>query len=303
MDLFDNLLQAFRLETRLFYRGKLCGGGWVVDEQYGHGRASFHLVVSGEAWLHMPELASPLRLAAGDMVIFPTDAPHALRPAPNAGTNWDNARERQLGDDSEQGAGLLCGNFGFADTGDARLLAALPGHVVVPALHAGSARALVDALFVEARRGEAASGVVVERIADALFLIVLREHLAVASPSGLFAALRDPALGKSLAAIHEHPARPWSVEDLARLAGLSRSAFAARFAQWVGEPPLAYLTRWRMQMARRWLRDGEPVATVSGRCGYDSEASFAKAFKRIHGLGPGAARRQLQESQGRPASA
>ena len=81
MDLLDSLLQAFRLETRLFYRGKLCGGGWVVDEQYGRGRASFHLLVSGEAWLHMPDLAAPCKLAAGDLVIFPTDAPHALRVA------------------------------------------------------------------------------------------------------------------------------------------------------------------------------------------------------------------------------
>ncbi|MFZ5723789.1 MAG: AraC family transcriptional regulator [Pseudomonadota bacterium] len=291
MDLLDSLLQAFRLETRLFYRGKLCGGGWVVDEQYGRGRASFHLLVSGEAWLHMPDLAAPRKLAAGDLVIFPTDAPHALRPAPHAITDWEQGRERALGDDSEPGTGLLCGNFGFADTGDARLLAALPEHVVIPSLQAGAARPLVEALFAEARRGEATGGAVVERIADALFLVVLREHLAAASPSGIFAALRDPGLGRALAAVHEHPARPWSVEDLARQAGMSRSAFAARFTALAGEPPLAYLTRWRMQLARRWLREGEAVATVAGRCGYDSEASFAKAFKRIHGLGPGAARR------------
>lgn len=297
MDLVDNLMQAFRLETRLFYQGKLCGGGWVVDEQYGHGRASFHLLVSGEAWLHMPALPAPRRLSAGDLVVFPTDAQHALRPAPHAGTDWDDGRERALGDDSEPGTGLLCGNFGFADTGNARLLAALPDHVVVPGLHAGAARGLVDALFAEARRGESpgagqAGVAVIERIADALFLVVLREHLAEASPSGLFAALRDPGLARALTAIHEHPARPWSVEDLARLAGLSRSAFAARFTSLVGEPPLGYLTRWRMQLARRWLREGEPVAATAGRCGYDSEASFAKAFKRIHGMGPGAVRRQ-----------
>lgn len=291
MDLLDQVLQEFRLETRIFYRGKLCGGGWVVDEHYGHGRAAFHLLVSGEAWLHMPALPAPVLLTAGDLVIFPTDAEHALRPAGNAVTNWDDARERRLADDSEPGTGLLCGNFGFADTGNLRLLAALPEYVIVRAVQRGPARALVDALFAEARGEQTASGAVIERIADALFVVILREQLAAAGSAGLLAALRDPALARALAAMHEHPARPWSVEDLARLAALSRSAFAARFTAVVGEPPLAYLTRWRMQLARRRLRAGEPVATVAGHCGYDSEASFAKAFKRVHGLGPGAARR------------
>lgn len=291
MDLLDQVLQEFRLETRIFYRGKLCGGGWVVDEHYGHGRAAFHLLVSGEAWLHMPALPAPVLLNAGDLVIFPTDAEHALRPAGHAVTNWDDARERRLADDSEPGTGLLCGNFGFADTGNLRLLAALPEHVIVRAVQRGPAQALVAALFAEARGEQTASGAVIDRIADALFVVILREQLAAAGSAGLLAALRDPALARALAAMHEHPARPWSVEDLARLAALSRSAFAARFHAVVGEPPLAYLTRWRMQLARRRLRAGEPVATVAGHCGYDSEASFAKAFKRVHGLGPGAARR------------
>ncbi|MFZ5756894.1 MAG: AraC family transcriptional regulator [Pseudomonadota bacterium] len=290
--LLDQVLQEFRLETRLFWRGRMCGGGWVVDDRYGHGRAAFHLLVSGEAWLHMTGLPEPVQLVAGDLVIFPTDAEHALRPGPHARTDWSDGRERALADDSEPGAGLVCGNFGFADTGNMRLLAALPDHVIVRAVQKGPARALVEALFAEARGAEAASGAVVERIADALFLVVLRDQLAGTAQSGLLAALRDPGLARALAAIHEHPARPWSVEDLARLASLSRSAFAARFHRQVGEPPLAYLTRWRMQLARRWLRAGEAVPAIAARCGYDSEASFAKAFKRIHGLGPGASRRQ-----------
>mgnify|MGYP003704716441 CR=1 FL=1 len=122
----------------------------------------------------------------------------------------------------------------------------------------------------------------------------IRAHVAQsgAEAKGWLRALSDPQIGRALALIHERPGDPWTVESLAEAVAMSRSAFAARFSELVEEPPLTYLTRWRMQRASRLLRaGGDTVAAVAAKVGYDAEAAFSKAFKRWMGLAPGAFRR------------
>jgi AraC-like DNA-binding protein len=127
-----------------------------------------------------------------------------------------------------------------------------------------------------------------------MFVEVVREHLeaAPAAGPGWLAGLRDPHVGRALSALHGRPAHPWSLDEVARAAGLSRSALAERFTRLVGDAPMAYLARWRMQLAARLLEDeAATVARVAGEVGYASEAAFSRAFKKIVGVPPAEWRR------------
>jgi AraC-like DNA-binding protein len=121
-----------------------------------------------------------------------------------------------------------------------------------------------------------------------LLLYVLRAWLSAQPEAGLATALRDRAITTALRQIHRRPDKPWTIEDLAASAGLSRAAFAKRFTTVVGQPPLAYLTWWRMTMAARLLRESDaPLRSIASRCGYASEYAFGKAFKRAYDVAPG----------------
>ena len=127
------------------------------------------------------------------------------------------------------------------------------------------------------------------RISELMFVDVVRRYLESLPPdrNSWLGGLRDPYVGRALTALHESPARDWTLEALAQQAALSRSAFAERFAQFVGHPPMQYLTNWRMQLATNYLRSGtESVAAVANRVGYDSEAAFSRAFKKAVGTPP-----------------
>lgn len=133
---------------------------------------------------------------------------------------------------------------------------------------------------------------------DMLLLFILRAHLDArpghCEVSGWAAALADPGISAALDAVHRDPAHPWTVQSLAARADLSRAAFSRRFSMLVGQPPLAYLTWWRMGLAGRLLRSTDaPLSEVATRVGYGSEFAFANAFKREHGLPPGRYRREF----------
>jgi AraC-like DNA-binding protein len=135
---------------------------------------------------------------------------------------------------------------------------------------------------------------VVSRLADVIFIQIVRGHLASlgGQGTGWLAALADPQVGAALSLLHRSPETAWTVQALAQHVAMSRSAFAARFTRLVGDPPLHYLTRWRMQKAAGLLREGHStIAQVAEAVGYDSEAAFSKAFKRAQGAAPGAYRR------------
>jgi AraC-like DNA-binding protein len=154
----------------------------------------------------------------------------------------------------------------------------------------------------EMASGEPGFETIVSRLADILVVQAVRAHLAQSGGGckGWLRALIDPQIGRALSLIHEKPEDDWTVESLASKVGMSRSAFAARFAQLVEEPPLTYLTRWRMQKASRLLETSQAgVAEVAKRVGYDAEAAFSKAFKRWTGVAPGAYRRTA-ESRSNP---
>jgi transcriptional regulator GlxA family with amidase domain len=149
----------------------------------------------------------------------------------------------------------------------------------------------------EMAAGQPGAATVVSRLADILLVQAVRTYLSQKGEGvgGWLRALVDPQIGQALSLIHEQPGAPWTVQTLAERVAMSRSGFSARFSELVDEPPLTYLTRWRMAKATRLLHNGSTsVGQVATQVGYDAEAAFSKAFKRWHGLAPGAYRRRAQ---------
>jgi AraC-like DNA-binding protein len=149
-------------------------------------------------------------------------------------------------------------------------------------------------MAAEARAFRPGGEAVITRLADVLVIQAIRAWIetAPAARTGWLGALQDPQIGRALALIHRDPARAWTLASLARELAMSRSAFAARFTQLVDEPAMQYLTRWRMQLAHHALQtEGATAAEMAGRLGYQSEAAFGRAFKRVTGIPPGAAKR------------
>ncbi len=241
---------------------------------------------------------------AGDLLVMPHGHAHVLKDVAGSPvrhiSEWPSEVEAD-GLPCLRGGGpgaptsLLCGTFRFDEEGRRSLLPALPPVIHVPGGRAtgwldSTLRQLADELAADRPGG----AVLVSRLADLLFVGVLRAWLEDADDAtGWLAALTDPQLARALGAIHGDAARSWTVAELAREAGMSRSAFFTKFQARVGEPPAAYLTRWRMTVARAQLRRTDaPMIEVAERVGYGSEAAFSRAFKRAVGVPPSRWRRE-----------
>jgi len=262
-------------------------------------RAGFHVVVQGTCWLRLEDGSEPSQLVAGDVVYLPHGPRHVLSDAPGRpAQDWRRLYDEHAGSEVRvEGGGartvLLCGSYRLDVDGPSPLLGALPAVVHVPADQAARTGALAASLTLLAAELDATrpgTDVAVERLIDLMLVYLLRAWLArqPADCGGWLAAVADPQVGRALALVHAEPGRRWTVDSLARAVGLSRAAFARRFTERVGEPPLAYVTRWRMTVAARLLREADqPLAAIADQVGYDSEFAFAKAFKRSRGLPPG----------------
>ncbi len=294
-DLIEELLSSVRFRTRVFYRGQHCGK-WLLNVP-GTGQAMLHFAVQGRCAIEAPDHAEPLPLSGGDLVMFTRASGHVIRAREDAPDSHEDAQffAFEAGWHADA-AGLICAHIEFDPNARNPLLEALPECVVV---HAESLpnrdwiKHLLALLLSESSAAAAASESVIERLADILFIHVLRSYLACSPKrTGVLAAYTDPALRSALEAIHREPQRPWAVADLARAAKLSRSAFVERFTRVLEMPPMAYVTQQRLESAHRQLREGRAkVLEIALACGYESEASFSKAFKRTYGIAPGALRR------------
>lgn len=272
------------------------------------GGAAFHAITAGSCWLRVDGEA-PIQLMPGDVVLFPTGIEHGLVSQPDGRTRpYDRvAKERQLragGDLILPGTGartrLVCVSYDYDHEVAHPLLTLLPAVLHIPADAPGDQSPIQTTLrLLTAELGQRAAGsqAVVDGLIAVLFVHVVRawlEHSHDATPCWL-RALRDPAIARALALVHERPAAPWTVEALAREVNLSRATLARRFTELVGDPPLAYLTRWRLELAARRLRDTtDPIAAVARSVGYSSEYAFARAFARTRGQPPGRYRRRAQ---------
>jgi AraC-like DNA-binding protein len=266
--------------------------------------AHFHIVERGLAWITVGR-AKPMRIETGDLAILPLGAGHVLASDP---TLAPIPIERALADPAARtgsvyrlGAGgeethVVCGQFSFAGVLASRLLGVLPPLIHIapePGRPLEWLRLTSHFLVEETRRPEPGSAIMVARLLDLLFIQAVREYGAK-NPGNLgwLSGLSDPGIGRALSAIHEEPARNWTVESLAEIAGLSRSAFAARFSGAVGQTPLKYIAMWRLNLAADQLRAGTArITEIAALVGYGSEAALTRAFKAQFGTTPVAFRR------------
>jgi AraC-like DNA-binding protein len=279
------------------------------------GVACTHQVVQGEAWL-VREDEAPLHLVAGDLVVLPAGTAHRIQDHPRSLAKprdmlplmGDNAQATPMPAGAMAGACQLISTHARFDVNMAApLIRALPPLLHVRG-HGASPPPWLDVgmqfLAIQVAMPSPGQQAILNRIGDILFMQVIRDHVAsVTEGSGNWlAALKDKALSAALAHIHQDPRHNWTVPELAQKACLSRSAFAERFTQTMGEPPLTYLTRHRMRLAARHLqRSTLPVSKVADLVGYASEAAFSQAFKREFGASPTAWRQQRQAQPAAPA--
>jgi AraC-like DNA-binding protein len=265
--------------------------------------AGFHAVLHGAGFV-IPGLGPPVAVAAGDVVFLPHGLVHAIADTPT--TPLVEFGRAVAGAGAGPRTEMLCGAYRLDRSREHPLVAELPD---VVHLQAGKHPALRGALDLLAAEVATAPGTDAAKSAllDLLLVYMVRawyDEQPAAAATGWSAALGDPAVAEALRAIHSHPERPWTVQSLAALAGLSRAPFARRFAETVGSPPLTYLTWWRMTTAARLLRESDrPLRAVAARIGYVSEFAFAKAFKREFGVAPGRYRERPRPEAVTPAPA
>ena len=308
VDVIGEIIEAVHLRTAIF--GKLeLRAPWrlrLPERDY----LSFYVVARGSAWLEIAgeskHGATSIALSSGDAVLLPHEAAHELRDAersdaPAQSFDYDacprslNAPAAQLGGDGPI-TSIIAGHFTVGSAPRNALLASLPPAIHLPADAVSASpqlAGLVPLILSESASPGAGGRIALARLADLLFIHALRLWVSTAGQSACgLRAVSDPAIGAALRLMHAHPADKWTVERLASSVAMSRSAFAARFTELVGEPPLQYLARWRMTLAAQRLREGDAViADVAQAVGYGNPVAFSKAFTRLQGVGPGAFRR------------
>ncbi|MFD7256346.1 AraC family transcriptional regulator [Streptomyces sp. NPDC059874] len=281
------------------------------------GSAGFQVILQGSCRL-LPPNAEPIQLDAGDVVFLPhgsghtlADSPETLVTAPACAPDDREPYDAYASDSVDRSGGggpvtvVLCGAYRLDPSRTHPLLLTLPDLIHLPARSGDhpELRSAVALLAAELETPRLGTDAAVPALLDTLLLYILRiwfkEQPARGDTTGWAAALNDPPVTAALHAIHRDPAAPWTGAKLAAEAGLSRARFARRFAMLIGQPPLGYLTWWRMTTAARLLRTSEaPLRSIAHQVGYTSEFAFANAFKRTYGTPPGTYRRKSRDALG-----
>jgi AraC-like DNA-binding protein len=302
-DPLGRALHLLRMNGAFYCRSYL-SAPWGLSLPPMPGYLWFHVIITGGARLE-PASGEPQALAAGELALVPHGTGHVLRsdeqaPAPDI----LSLQREQVSDRYEllrHGGGgaptsMICGAVRLEHPAARNLIQALPASILVAAGDPGAEwiQTTLRLLAAEARQPRPGGEAVITRLADIIVIQAIRSWIETdpAARTGWLGALRDPHIGRAIAFVHADPARPWTVATLAGELAMSRSAFAARFTELVGEPAMQYVTRWRMHVALAHLADGDAtVAQLADQLGYRSEAAFARAFKRVIGTAPGAVRR------------
>lgn len=294
MDPLSDILSLMK-PRNLLAAGFEAGGDWAVRFPDSRGNIKSGAVVAGACWLSVDGLPEPVRLETGDCFLLPTGRSFrlasdlAIEPM-DAQHIFPRLRRGGVAALNEgRDVSLVSSRFALEGPQAGMLLRVLPPLVHIrQGAETAMLRWSTERMMQELRDARPGSFLVVQYLAHMMLVQALRLHLSGAGQGvGWLFALADRQMNAALEALHAEPARRWSVEELAARAGMSRSAFAARFRATVGTPPMEYLTRWRMLLgADRLAHSGESVASVALALGYQSESAFSIAFKRVMGSSP-----------------
>ena len=299
MDVLADVLSVTRMGTTVVAQAELVPPwGLEIDPT---AEAHVHVVQRGTCWLRTTGEPRHLGLGSGDVVLIRGGVGHSIcdnpKTAPAPHKQVLAAMPRRLASLPKSRAHettlVFCAKYLFQGTGAHPLTSLLPPLIHLPAREAErhvQLQLLLQLLRHEAADAGGGTELVIPRLVDSLLVYVVRAWLEgqPVGAGGWFGALRDPAIAKALSLIHEQPHEPWSVASLARQVAQSRPTFARRFAELVGETPVAYLTRWRMCLATKLLTETElSLEEVAARIGYETAAAFSKAFRRSYGDAPG----------------
>ena len=321
MDVLSEVLKVVKLEGAIYYNAEFAAP-WcfrappssVLAPHFSAGSGHviiYHLVTEGQGFAGLED-GNRVPLTAGDVIIFPHGDSHVV----GNGTHLQPVdQERELHRIFAQGlklarAGgggevtkLVCGYMSCDPQLSRVFLAGLPSIFKVNIRDGAAGQWLENSIrfsVEEADASRAGGETVLAKLSEVLFIETLRRYIAElpAEQTGWLAGVRDPEVGKALALLHRHPARPWTIADLARDVGLSRSVLAERFRHYLDEPPMSYLTRWRLQLGAQALKSSSrSVAEIAAEVGYESEAAFNRAFKREYRVPPARFRSESRSGQ------
>ncbi|WP_173045281.1 AraC family transcriptional regulator [Nitrospira sp. KM1] len=311
MDVLSEVLKAVKLDGAMFYNAEF-SAPWcfrspasrIVAPYFASGSAHiiiYHLLTEGSGYAHIEGDERKVRLDAGDLVIFPHGDPHVMGNGPSVqAVDSEQELQRILSQGlnvSRMGGGgaltkFICGYMACEPELSSIFLGGLPPVFKIPIRNDPSGLWLEQSLrYSVDHAGASAPGgaAMLAKLSELLFIETLRRYISSLPPeqSGWLAGVRDPEVGKALALLHRHPARPWTIASLGTEVGMSRSVLAERFRRYLSETPMAYLTRWRLQLGAQMLGStSRSVMQIAAEVGYESEASFNRAFKREFGLPP-----------------
>ncbi len=270
VDRLEVLLDRFPVSAQVFHAGPLCGINTLEGDD---GCGQLHLVQRGP--LEVSHAGTTVRVGEPSLLLYPRPLAHRFSADP------------------ERGADVACANLRFEGGVQNPVAAALPAFACLPLAALQGAAPVLALLFEEAFERRCGRQAMVDRLFEVVMIQLLR-HLMESGEvrGGLLSGLSHPRLRNAIVAMHESPARDWTLEDLAGVAGMSRSVFAAAFREALGTPPGQYLQGWRVGLAQQALRRGRPLKVVAGEVGYGSEAALSRAFKAHSGLSPRAWKQQ-----------
>jgi len=307
MDPLSDLLRVVRLDGAFFFAVE-AADPWSVESLPARELSprilpaaehiiSYHILTEGRCYGGLLG-EEQVELAPGDVIVFSHGDPHVMSsgrgvrigPDVNSAAPERYPHTLVLGTDGPRGASFVCGFLGCDRRPFNPLLSALPRQIHIRGMSNAWLGSFPQQVIEESRLGRAGADTVLTRMAELMFIEVLRRYIDDLPPeqTGWLAGLRDEVVSRALTLLHARPAHPWTLAELALEAASSRSSLAKRFTDLVGQPPMQYLTQWRMQVAANLLaQSGAKVATISAEVGYDSEAAFSRAFKKATGLAPG----------------
>jgi AraC-like DNA-binding protein len=306
MDVLSEILRTVTVQGSLYFRTAFSPPWGLLVPRF-QKVARFHLLTRGSCWVRVEHSVQPIRMERGDLIVIPHGAEHHLLDDLKTEPLSIDEVVRQAGftgegalvfgsEPASEPTSMVCGHFSFDPERGALLQHSLPPFIYVPHTETLSYGWLDDAMkFIahEATTNQPGAVAIANRLSEIIFIQTIRQYASIHKPeTGLFAALANEQLARALQAFHLRPGEDWTVETLARAAGMSRTLFSQRMSEVLGMSPMEYVTQWRLERAHKALTDRHgSVPEVAESLGYQSVAAFSRAFKKQFGRGPGEVRR------------